>query len=91
MIEINYSSQFKKDFKKVKTLPLAELKMIFDVISKLEVGSSLEEKYKDHKLSGNRVNFRECHIKPDLLLIYKRTANELLLARLGSHSELFKS
>ena len=65
--------------------------MIFDIISKLEAGLSLEEKYKDHKLSGNWANFRECHIKPDLLLIYKTTANELLLARLGSHSELFKS
>ena len=87
MIEINYSSQFKKDCKKVKALP--DLKMIFDVISKLEAGSSLEEKYKDHRLSGNWIGYRDCHIKPDLVLIYKRDANKLELARLGSHSELF--
>ena len=46
--------------------------------------------YRDHDLSGNWAGYRECHIKPDLLLIYRKSDNSVLrLARLGSHSELF--
>ena len=89
MLKIKYSSQFKKDFKKIRNLPLAELKAISEVISTLEKNLTLDKKYKDHELSGNWAKFRECHIKPDLLLIYKVNADELQLARLGSHSDLF--
>ena len=89
MINIVYSNQFKKDFKKARRLPLPDLKKIFEVISNLEQEVTLDVKYKDHDLSGNWSNFRECHIKPDLLLIYKTSNNELQLARTGSHSELF--
>lgn len=89
MVEIGYSNQFKKDFKKARKLPLLELKAIFDVISSLEQEGALDEKFKDHELSGNWANYRECHIKPDLLLIYKLEGSTLKLARLGSHSELF--
>ncbi|MGA3372576.1 MAG: type II toxin-antitoxin system YafQ family toxin [Terracidiphilus sp.] len=50
----------------------------------------LEPKHRDHDLSGDWEGYRECHVKPDLLLIYKKTdAESLRLARLGSHSELF--
>jgi len=89
MINIVYSNQFKKDFKKIRKLPLPDLKKIFEVISNLEQEIALDAKYKDHEISGNWSNFRECHIKPDLLLIYKVSNNELQLARIGSHSELF--
>ena len=89
MTDIVYSTQFKKDFKKARKLPLLELKIIFDVISMLENGIILDEKFKDHALSGNWANYRECHIKPDLLLIYQIDGSTLKLARLGSHSELF--
>ena len=89
MLKIRYSNQFKKDFKKVRNLPLPDLKTIFEVISTLEKNSILDKKYIDHELSGNWAKFRECHIKPDLLLIYKVNSDELQLARLGSHSDLF--
>ena len=89
MLEIIYSSQFKKDFKKIRNLPFTDLKIIFDVISTIEQKMSLDPKYKDHELTGNWSNFRECHIKPDLLLIYQANDNILKLARLGAHSELF--
>jgi len=89
MLEIEYSNQFKKDFKKARKLPLLELKIIFDVISSLEKEQVLDEKLKDHELSGNWASYRECHIKPDLLLIYQVENSTLKLARLGSHSELF--
>jgi mRNA interferase YafQ len=89
MLEIIYSSQFKKDFKKLRNLPLADLKIIFDVISQLEHEQKLEPRYKDHELIGNWAGFKECHIRPDLLLIYRVQKNELQLARIGSHSDLF--
>jgi len=89
MLKIRYSNQFKKDFKRVRNLPLLDLKTIFDVVSTLEKNLMLDEKYKDHELSGSWKKFRECHIKPELLLIYKKTSAELQLARLGSHSGLF--
>ena len=89
MIEIIYSSQFKKDFKKIRKLPILDLKIVFDVILSLENEIQLDAKYKDHQLSSNWSKFRECHIKPDLLLIYKIVDEKLYLARIGSHSELF--
>ncbi|GAW85439.1 mRNA interferase YafQ [Bathymodiolus platifrons methanotrophic gill symbiont] len=89
MLKIRYSNHFKKDFKKVRNLPLPDLKAIFEVISTLEKGLTLDKKYKDHELSGNWAKFRECHIKPDQLLIYKINSDELQLARLGTHSDLF--
>ena len=89
MYSLQYSTQFKKDFKKLRKLPIDDLKQVFDLIRKLEKNISLEVKFRDHDLRGNYKGFRECHIKPDLLLIYKLSDTELLLARVGSHSELF--
>jgi mRNA interferase YafQ len=89
MLSIVYSTQFKKDFKKARRLPIAELKDLFSVVSILESGNALDAKYKDHILTGALSKFRECHIKPDCLLIYQIKNNELRLIRLGSHSELF--
>ena len=89
MHSLQYSTQFKKDFKKLRKLPIDDLKLVFGIISKLENNISLEAKFRDHDLHGNYNGFRECHMKPDLLLIYKIRDTELLLARVGSHSELF--
>ena len=89
MYSLQYSTQFKKDFKKLRKLPIDDLKLVFEIITKLENGVPLEVKFRDHDLRGNYNGFRECHIKPDLLLIYKIRDTELMLARVGSHSELF--
>ncbi|SMB30481.1 Toxin of the YafQ-DinJ toxin-antitoxin system [Sterolibacterium denitrificans] len=60
------------------------------VIVPLALDQPLDAHYRDHDLSGNWAGYRECHIKPDLLLIYRKSDNNTLrLARLGSHSELF--
>jgi mRNA interferase YafQ len=59
------------------------------VFSILEQEANPDEKYKDHELIGNWSNFRECPIKPELLLIYKKTISELKFARIGNHSNLF--
>ena len=61
-----------------------------DVLKLLLVDEPLPEKNRDHALSGDWAGYRECHVKPDLLLIYRKPdADTLRLARLGSHSELF--
>ena len=90
MLKVRYSAKFKKDFKlaQKRGLPMQELKSI---IEKLATGETLDAKHRDHALSGNYAMFRECHIRPDWLLIYriKDDALELLAHRTGTHSDLF--
>ena len=84
--KIERASAFKRDFRKNGELD-AEL---IEVLYKLLNNEELPAKYRDHGLIGDWSGYRECHIKPDLLLIYKKTdVGNLRLARLGSHSELF--
>lgn len=59
------------------------------VIDKLLENKELEPKYKDHALTGNWNGYRDCHIEPDWLLIYKTSETHLFLVRSGSHSDLF--
>lgn len=87
MREIRRSSIFKKDCKKAKRQH-KDIDLLEDVITKLAKGELLSPKYKDHPLRGNLGEYRELHLEPDWLLIYKVTEQELLLARIGSHSEL---
>jgi len=65
------------------------LKEIKEIIKKIALGERLSERYKDHKLSGKLEHCRECHIRPDLLLIYHIDQDDLVLVDIGSHSELF--
>jgi mRNA interferase YafQ len=82
------TTSFKKAFKKLSKI---EQNLTLDIIVILANAKNLEKKYKDHALVGNYKNCRECHIKPDMLLIYKieRRDLELLLVEVGTHSELF--
>ncbi len=88
-MKIYYTSQFKKDYKKVKkqNKDIGKLRI---VVEKLATKEKLEPKYKDHALIGNWKKFRDCHLEPDWLLIYKATEEMLILERTGSYSELFK-
>ncbi len=89
---IERSTQFKKDYKR-------ESKSIYrivlnnnlsDILHILVNDLPIPEKYSDHSLRGNWRTFRDCHLCPDLILIYKKEGKEWLkLARLGTHSELF--
>lgn len=64
--------------------------LVSSVVGLLLVDQGLPESNRDHALGGDWAGYRECHIKPDLLLIYRKPdADTLRLARLGSHSELF--
>lgn len=89
MYSLEYSTQFKKDFKKVTKLTIQDIIEVGYVISSLQRGAVLDAKQLDHALTGNWQGFRDCHIKPDLLLIYRVTDEVLQLARIGTHSELF--
>lgn len=89
MLYVKESSQYKKDFERAirqgKKLELLE-KVLILLLNR----QKLPLQYHDHKLSSNYQDFRECHIQPDWLLIYCIEGDTLFLARLGSHSELFK-
>lgn len=89
MYSLDYSSQFKRDFKKITKMPIPDILEVGNVISTIQRGETLDAKYVDHLLTGNWLGFRDCHIKPDLVLIYRIFEGELQLARIGSHSDLF--
>jgi mRNA interferase YafQ len=89
MLILDYSSQFKKDFKKITKLPIPEIIEVGNVISTLQKSLILDAKYVDHALIGNWHGFRDCHIKPDLVLIYRIHENYLQLARIGTHNDVF--
>ena len=61
-----------------------------DVITILARGEKLPQRHKDHPLHGDWFHHRDCHIKPDWVLIYRIEGNSLILERMGSHSELFR-
>lgn len=84
------TSQFKRDFKRMKKrgLNMNELQVVLD---KLCAERPLEERYRDHALVGRYAGFRECHIRPDWLLVYAIDKDKLILvaSRTGTHSDLF--
>ncbi len=88
MREIQYSSKFKRDFKlaKKQNKDLNKLRVIVDLIVN---DQPIPEKYADHQLKGEWSIFRELHIEPDWLLIYRLFDNIVRFERIGSHSELF--
>lgn len=83
------TTSFKRSYKKLR-LTDEEDSAYIDVVYNLLCGVKLIEKYKDHQLVGKLKDFRECHIKPNLLLIYMVEDNSLKLVDIGSHSELFE-
>lgn len=90
MLEIVPTKPFKKDLKKYQ-YKKDIIKELYDVISTLAKEEPLDPSKKDHNLVGNYVNYRECHVRNDLLLIYKvdKKTFSFYLARFGSHSEVF--
>ena len=91
MYTVKPTSKFVKDLKRAEKRGY-NLSLLTNVIKKLANGETLEEKYLDRPLKGNYEGYRECHITPDWLLIYKVSKNNLILylTRTGTHSDLFK-
>lgn len=90
MLTIKRTTQFKRYFKKILRQGY-DISKLAEIIEQLANNEKLPAKYQDHELKGEWINFRECHINPDWLLIYCKNEQELILTltRTGSHSDLF--
>jgi mRNA interferase YafQ len=86
---IAWTSAFKRDFKREKKTDRQLEYFLEPVLTALVNDAPLPAKYADHALTGDWKEHRDCHIKPDLVLIYQKPDEDTLrLIRLGSHSEL---
>ncbi len=65
------------------------MQKIWDIINLLVKNKQLPSKNRNHKLQGKFIEYWECHIEPDWLLIYRKTSEEIILSRTGSHADLF--
>ena len=90
MLNIVASNQFKKDLK-LATKRGLRIEKLRDVVNTLARQETLDEKFRDHGLAGDYHGFRECHIEPDWLLVYRTNEEELelFLFRTGRHADLF--
>jgi mRNA interferase YafQ len=88
LIKIVITNQFKKDLKRASKRG-KQIDKLETVVNMLQSGENLEIRYRNHQLAGNWFPYWECHVEPDWLLIYQRTQTELILIRIGSHSDLF--
>jgi mRNA interferase YafQ len=90
MLEIVPSNQFRKDLKLAQKRGL-KLELLQAVVNTLAKEQPLDAKYRDHSLTGDYRGFRECHIEPDWLLVYRVDQGdlELFLFRTGTHADLF--
>lgn len=90
--EIVRTKRFKTAYKRVKRLKEFKREIFAEVIKTLASGNTLSEKYRDHKLTGNLKNFRECHLATDILLLYQIDDGVLILTlvSIGNHAQLFK-
>ena len=93
MFVLKPTNQFKKDVKAAKKRSEKNAGLIIGFLEKLEIAgvAGIDKKYRPHKLSGNYNNNWEAHLKPDLLIIWFEITedNEIILLRLGSHTDLF--
>ena len=88
MKEIHKSTQFKKDFKKLRNNK-KKVEALFTIVKYLERGESVPAEYNPHMLSGELKGIMECHVESDLLLLWLDEENDIIrLLRIGSHSEV---
>lgn len=90
MLEIVLSNQFKKDLKLARKRG-CRMERLREVVNTLASEQKLAEKYRDHGLTGDYRGFRECHVEPDWLLVYRihEDTLALFLFRTGTHADLF--
>lgn len=90
MLQLVATTKFRKDYKRIKKRGY-DLSLLENVLDALLRAETLDEKYRDHALTGNYIGFRECHIQSDWLLIYAISESEFILtaSRTGTHSDLF--
>ena len=90
MYEVVLSNRFRKDLK-LAAKRGCDLALLNSIVDRLAQGETLPAKHRDHSLTGDYIGFRECHIQPDWLLIYRTEGEALMLflMRTGTHAELF--
>ena len=90
MYAIKTTAQFRSDLKTVEKRGY-NIDLLTEVVKKIAAGETLDKRYSDHLLEGKYAGYRECHITPDWLLIYKISGSTLILGltRTGTHSDLF--
>lgn len=88
MLKVKNSGQFKKDYKKCIKRGL-NMDLLKSVVAILAIPEPLQEKNWDHNLTGNYAGYKECHVLPDWLLIYRYNGEYLELVRTGTYSDLF--
>ena len=91
MYSVKYTTLYKKMYKLMAKRGW-DMSLIESVVATLAAGKPLDPKYKDHALTGDKADFRECHIQPDWLLVYKIEKKVLILTLIntGTHSDIFK-
>jgi mRNA interferase YafQ len=91
MRRIERTTAFRRDFRREQRGRHRDLdQAVADLVRLLAEDAPLPERNRDHALSGTWSGYRECHVRPDLLLIYEKAGGVLRLIRLGSHGELFR-
>jgi mRNA interferase YafQ len=91
MRTVKYTSRFRRDYKREKSGRVSKRidALLLETVNMLAQDKPLPHRYFDHPLGGEWNDHRDCHIRPDLILIYRKPdATTLELVRLGSHSEL---
>ncbi len=90
-LKVKYSNRFKRGLRLAAKRGL-DISLLEEIVEKLQLGITLDAKYKDHSLSGNYKGCRECHIQPDWLLVYliENDILTLTLVDTGTHADLFK-
>lgn len=91
MYQILFTNKMKRDVRRMSKRG-KDISKLTNILTILANGDNLSYKYKDHQLSGNMADFRECHIETDWLLIYRIENDKLILTatETGTHSDLFK-
>ena len=86
--ELVRTTQFKRDYQR-RILTVKAQVALTDVLTRLLAGSPFEPRHRDHALQGSFSGIRDCHVLPDLLLLYEIKGTLVILRRLGTHSDLF--
>ena len=90
MLALVRSTRFRKDVKRARKRG-KDMGKLREVLALLASGAGLPERYRDHALQGDWKGYRDLHIEPDWLLVYRVTADEVQLARTGTHADLFRT
>lgn len=88
MLDLRFGSQLKRD-RRLCIKRGYDMALLETVVNTLRIPAPLPAQNKDHSLSGNWAGYKECHVSPDWLLIYRVECNELRLVRTGTHADLF--